>query len=61
MAYKFQLGAAKLAGSITTEDITTDADGVISGSIGRFTHLSCSANSMVLGSTTLSEALGWVT
>ena len=56
MAYKFQLGAAKLAGSLTTEDITTDADAVISGSIGRFTHISCSANSMVLGNTTISEA-----
>jgi len=56
MAYKFQLGAAKLGGSLTTEDITTDADGVISGSIGRFTHLSCSANSIVIGSTTLSES-----
>ena len=56
MAYKFQLGAAKLGGNLTTLDITTDADGVISGSIGRFTHLSCSSNSIVIGSTTLSES-----
>ena len=56
MAYKFQLGAAKLGGNLTTEDITTDADGIISGSIGRFTHLSCSANSLVLGGTTINES-----
>jgi hypothetical protein len=54
MAYKFQLGAAKLGGNLTAADILM-ADGVISGSIGRFTHLSCSSNSIVIGSTTLSE------
>jgi len=55
MAYKFQLGAAKLGGNLTTLDITTDSDGVISGSIGRFTHLSCSANSISIGATVLNE------
>ena len=53
MAYKFQLGAAKLGGNLTAAD--SNGNGVISGSIGRFTHLSCSANSIVIGSTTLSE------
>ena len=52
MAYKFQLGASTMSGSLTQEgDIDAQE---VSGTIGKFTHLSCSANSLVVGGVTIS-------
>ena len=58
MAYKFQVGTANLGGALNVDaDIkAVGSDAIVSGTIGRFTHLSCSANSIVIGGTTLSEA-----
>ncbi len=61
MSYKFQLGEFRASGSLIQEGNITSDDGaagnlaVVSGAVGRFTHLSCSSNSLVIGSTTISE------